>query len=263
MDLLKAAVPFDDDDPRRAEQKLMQSEVRTLIGIGHWVGLWHPQAQFPVNAASEFAAGPDVGVLTFCLHIFMFLKAHPDPLSFGGLGCTSLLLADPTVAPFTPGKKEWGFHASCDASILVKSISGGNLMLAGGRIDTLCGRQHLVSPDSFTSELVAAGSTLNRIIPVRGQLLELSIYQDLPTPLWIDAAATIFVIQDQRSVKKSLWARRRALILQEAQRLKEIIVMKISERDNFSDPETKQLRIKVWNRLVWYSNNLPGPMPEL
>jgi hypothetical protein len=263
MDSLKSVEPFPDSDPRRIEQKMMQSEIRTLIGIGHWVGLWHPQAQFPFNAASEFGANGDSGVLSFCLHAFMYLKAHPDPPNFGGEGCTSLVLANPTVPPFTFGKKEWGFHAACDASILVKSISGGNLMLAGARFDTLCGRQHLVSPDSCTSELVAAGSTLNKIIPARGRLLELSIYQDLPTPLYIDAASTIFIIHDQRSVKKSLWTRRRALILQEAQLMQEIVALKISEADNFSDSETKNLKLKVWRRLLWYSNNLAGPMPEV
>ena len=36
---------------------------------------WHTQASFPTNCASEFAAAPTLAVLTFMLHMFMFLKA--------------------------------------------------------------------------------------------------------------------------------------------------------------------------------------------
>ena len=263
VDSLKFAVALEPGDPGRAEQLLMQSETRTLIGIGHWVGLWHPQALFPFNAASEFAHNPDYGVLSFCLHAFMFLKAHPDPPNYGGPGCTSLELASPTIPPFTPGQREWGLHASCDASILIKSITGGNVMLAGCRIAPMCGRQHIVAPESFAAELTAAGTVLNQLLPCRGQMLEVSIYQDQPTPLYIDSSSCVFVIHDARAVgKKSIWIRRRAAILQEAQRMKEIIAVKIDGKDNPSDAETKALAFKMWRRLVWYSNNLPGPMPE-
>ena len=43
----------------------------------------------------------------------------------------------------------------------------------------------------------------------------------------------------------------------------EIIAVKIIGTDNPSDAETKALTFKVWKRLVWYSNNRPGDMPEL
>ena len=135
-------------------------------------------------------------------------------------------------------------------------------MLAGGRIDTLCGGQHLTSPDSTTSELVAAGSFLHKtIIPVRGQLLELGIHQDHPTPVYIDSASAIFIINDQASAKRFLWVLRRATILQEAVNMGEIIVFKIGERDNFSDPETKQLIIRTWKRHLHYTHNFPGDPP--
>ena len=193
----------------------------------------------------------------------MYLHANPDPPTFGGPGCTSLVLADPTVPPFTEGAKEWGLHAAGDASILEHSITGANLMLAGARADTLCQRQHLTAPDAHSAELKAAGSLLQNVLPLRGQLLELSIYQDPPTPVYIDSASTVFVIQDKRAVKRSVWTLRIARVLQEAQLLREIIALKISERDNFADPEIKSTTIKVWRRHLWYTNNLPGEMPDL
>ena len=134
-------------------------------------------------------------------------------------------------------------------------------MLAGGRIDTLCQRTHLTSPDAHTTEMVSAGSMLARVLPVRGQLLELSIYQHLHTPVYIDSASAIFVIEDKRAAKRSIWLLRRAAILQEAQQMRDIIVIKISESDQFSDPETKVVAAKTYRKHLWYTNNLQQPMP--
>ena len=247
--------------PGRTEYLSMQAETRTLIGAGHWAGNWHPQMIFGTNAASKYTQDPNLAVHTFMLQQFMYVYAHPEPPNFGGKGCNSLELAEPTVAPFTPGKKEWGLHVACDASIMLDSISAANQMLAGARIDTLCQRPHLTSPASHISELVAAGSSLHRLLPVRGILLEASIYQDQPTPLYIDSASTIFVIADSAAVKKTMWLNRRATILQEAQMMGDIIAIKIGEHDNFADPETKLLIIRTWRRHLWYVHNLPGDMP--
>ena len=193
----------DDDDPNLAEFLDMQSETRVLTGIGHWIGQWHPQAQFPSNAAAKYMHNPKDTVRKFLLHMFMFLHHRPDAPVFGGPGCTSLDRCEPTVAPFTPGKKEWGHHAACDASIIVDSITGGNQLLAGARIDTVCQRQHLKAPDPHGGEIVAAGTFLHRVLPVRGQLLELSILQDTPTPLYIDSSSAIFVINAMTSPPSS------------------------------------------------------------
>lgn len=259
---LKFAEALPDTNPGRTAQLAMQSEVRTLIGVGHWVAQWHPQACFAFNAASAFAANPDTSVLTFVLHVFMYLNEHPNPCIYGGKGCHSLVLAEPTVPPFTPGAKEWGLHAAADSSILVDSISGGKILLAGAVISTVCQRQHLTSPDSYTSELVAAGTVLHQILPTRGQLLEVSIHQDQPTPLYIDSASTLFTIHDQRAIRRSLWTRRRARILQQAQEMADIIAIKIDTEDNFSDPETKSLIVKAWYRHLCYNNNLTVSIPD-
>ena len=239
----------------------MQAEARTLIGAGHWAGNWHPQILFGTNAAGKYTQNPNMAVVTFMLAQFMYVYAHPEPPNFGGDGCDGLELAEPTVVPFTPGRKEWGLHAACDASIMLDSVSGANAMLAGARIDTLCQRPHLTSPASHISELVAAGSALHRILPIRGILLEVSTYQDQPTPLYIDSASTIFVIADSAAVKKTMWLNRRAIILQQAQLMGDIVAVKIGEHDNFADPETKLLIIKTWRRHLWYVHNLPGDMP--
>ena len=77
----------------------------------------------------------------------------------------------------------------------------------------------------------------------------------------IDSASTIFVIADSAAVKKTMWLNRRAIILQQAQQMGDIVAVKIGEHDNFADPETKLLIIKTWRRHLWYVHNLPGDMP--
>ena len=130
-------------------------------------------------------------------------------------------------------------------------------MLAGASIETLMQRQHLVAPESHTIELVAAGTALHRIIPVRGLLQELFIIQELPTPLWMDSLSTWFVALDKAAVKKSIWLRRRAVMLQDGVDQGEVRPLKIAGEDNLADVETKYLVFHVWRRLMAEANNLP------
>jgi len=123
-------------------------------------------------------------------------------------------------------------------------------------------RQHLSAPDSHTIELVAAGTALHRVIPMRGLLQEVRITQEAPTPLYIDSASTVFVAMNRASIKRSVWLRRRALVVQEGVTMGEVVPIKIGERDNCSDAETKYLIYSVWRRHMHYTHNEPGDPPE-
>jgi hypothetical protein len=90
------------------------------------------------------------------------------------------------------------------SNVDMPSITGGVTMLAGGVIDALSQRQHTVSPDAHTSEVVAAGTCLHRVIAIRGILQELRIPQVTPTPLYVDSISTSFVANDTGSVKRSM-----------------------------------------------------------
>ena len=82
-------------------------------------------------------------------------------------------------------------------------ITASKILLAGASIETLMQRQHLTAPESHTIELVAAGTALHRIIPIRGILQELYIIQERPTPLYMDSMSTLYVALDRAAVKKS------------------------------------------------------------
>ena len=83
-------------------------------------------------------------------------------------------------------------------------------MLAGGAILTVSSRQHLATPDMHANEVLAAGTIMHKIVPLRGFLTKARIPQEHGTPLYIDSASTVFVAQSRGAVKKSAWIRRRS-----------------------------------------------------
>ena len=132
-------------------------------------------------------------------------------------------------------------------TILAKSITGGVLMI-GGAPEPVCQRQHLVAPDAHTGEVSAAGVLLNLAIPIRGFMHECRIHQAKPTPMYCDSASTIFVANDDKAVKRSVWVLRRAAVLREGVDSGEIEFVKISEHDNVADGLTKALKYETWRR---------------
>ena len=248
-------------DPRLAAYLEMQSETRSLLGLLLWVSLAYPQISYHVNRACGFMSNPSHEVNAYAKHIAMHLYQYPIPVTWGG--CTSLELSVPTVAPFTDGAKEYGLHFAADASPddAARGITGGVGMLAGGAILTISSRQHLATPDMHANEVLAAGTIMHKIVPLRGFLTEARIPQEHGTPLYIDSASTVFVAQSRGAVKKSAWIRRRSEVLTEAFDMGECDPIKIEEYNNFSDPQTKYLVYRVWMRHLHYTHNLAGDPP--
>ena len=248
-------------DPRLATYLEMQSETRSLLGLLLWVSLAYPQISYHVNRACGFMSNPSHEVNAYAKHIAMHLYQYPIPVTWGG--CTSLELSVPTVAPFTDGAKEYGLHFAADASPddAARGITGGVGMLAGGAILTISSRQHLATPDMHANEVLAAGTIMHKIVPLRGFLTEARIPQEHGTPLYIDSASTVFVAQSRGAVKKSAWIRRRSEVLTEAFDMGECDPIKIEEYNNFSDPQTKYLVYRVWMRHLHYTHNLAGDPP--
>ena len=258
--LTKGEVP-NVSDPRHASYLEMQSETRSLLGLLLWVSLAYPQISFQVNKACGFMSSPSYDVNAYAKHIAMHLYKHPVPVTWGG--GKDLELSQPSPPPFTQGLKEYGLHFAADAAPddSARGITGGVGMFNGGVILTVSSRQHLASPDMHAYEVLAAGTIMHKIVPIRGLLTEWRISQEHPTPLYIDSASTVFVAQSRGAVKKSAWIRRRAEVLQEAFDMGECDPRKIEEYNNISDPQTKYLTYKVWMRHLHYTHNLEGEPP--
>ena len=60
-------------------------------------------------------ANPSWGVNAFAKHIALHLYQYPVAVKWGGKkNVTSLVLAQPTIKPFTTGAKEYGLHFAAD-----------------------------------------------------------------------------------------------------------------------------------------------------
>ena len=248
-------------DPAREKILEMQTETRSIFGQLLWLANVYPIIQYATTRGCEFVANPDWSVHKLGLHISMHIVAHHQPLVFGGKQCTSLILANPTIKPFTAGAKEYGLHAFADGALVPKSITGGTLMLAGASILDICQRQHLAAPDSHSNEIVAATTVLHSCVPIRGLLQECSVHQDRPTPFYVDSGSAVAAAQNRSAPKRSIWLQRRTLVFHEGVEQKEIEPTHISERDNVSDPNTKYLTYDVTKRHHHYKCNAAGDPP--
>ena len=128
-------------------------------------------------------------------------------------------------------------------------------MLAGGPVQAILQRQHLKAPCAHTAEVVAGGNNVNMIIPVSGVLQEAHIRQGVATPLYLDSRTTVLVASDDAAAKRSVWLKRRIVVLQDAVDLGEIVPIHVPESNMVADIFTKYLKLVVWQRHVAYLLN--------
>ena len=126
-------------DPDRAPFLQMQTETRSILGLLIWLSIAYPQISMATNKGCGHMANPSWSVNAFAKHIILHLYQYPLPVTWGGdKSVKSLVLAQPTIKPYTSGAKEYGLHFAADAAPgpSAKGITGGVGMLAGGAIDT-------------------------------------------------------------------------------------------------------------------------------
>jgi hypothetical protein len=167
---------------------------------------------------------------------------QPLSVTWGGPGCTSLEAVESSPLPFTvDGYVNYGLIAFSDSNVDTPSVSGTLIMLGGGAIEMLSQRQHLVSPDSHTSEVAAAGTCVNHVTTMRGILQELYCPQLFPTPVYLDSLSTFYVAADKHSVKRSQHNMRRTAVLTQARENGEIVPIHVSEKHMAADGLTKPI----------------------
>ena len=131
--------------------------------------------------------------------------------------------------------------AFSDSNVDTPSVSGAAILLGGGAIEMSSQRQHLVSPDSHTSEVTAAGTCVNTLTSIRGMLQEMYCPQLYPTPLYLDSISTFYVAADKHSVRRSQHMLRRVAVLTQARENGEIVPIHISEKHMAADGLTKPI----------------------
>ena len=117
-----------------------------------------------------------------------------------------------------------------------------------GPINLVRGRQHLTAPCSHSAEAAGGGTNLNALIPANGVLQEIHVRLGAPTPVYFDSSSTVDVSRSDKSVKRSLWLQRRAIVMQEAVEHGEMTAEHTSDELMHADALTKYLPYAKWRR---------------
>ena len=257
MDIAIGEVP-PEGHPDRPGYLAMQSEGSSLLGLMIWLTENYTQALFLTRWVGRTAHCLSPEGVKFLKYALMHLVAHPYATHWGGTTCRSLELSTPIKQPYSSEDQEWGLYFKYDANLSTsaKSMTGVVGMLAGGAIDNICQSQQCKAGETHTTEVVAGGTALNRIITARGLLQEMHYPSDRPTPTFTDSATSIFVANDDGALKRALWLRRRVLVLRDGVDEGEFEPIKIPEEDNAADVYTKYLVFQKWKRHTDFINNM-------
>ena len=190
--------------------------------------------------------------------------AHPRPKVGGGFARRSLAVNDAPRLPFASKLYDMGLICFEDANLgtlrpeqdddpapvadgstsrnavaAAKSVTGVVVMVGGAVVLATSQRQHHVHPDVHTTELHAAGTAVQVVMPLAGILQEFNIPQLRPIPVFCDSQSTIFVANNQSAVKRSVWTSRRAAALRAVVDSKDVQFLKIASADNVADMLTR------------------------
>jgi hypothetical protein len=244
------------DDPMYKSVLADNAMCRHAIGVYTYASIAYPHLVMPNSVLGKNAAYPHCRTLKGLRHMAMHLRANKRSASYCTYGVVGLERSadDELIAPHGVRRPVY-LHAFVDANLKSYSRTGGVAMLACGTIHTVSQNQHLASPCSHTSEVVAASTFFNHLVPTIGSLQELGIMQGVACPYYLDSKTTVFVANDDKGVKKSVWLIRRTAVLRDGVVGGHINPLYLSERDNCADPFTKYLPVAVWLRHMLYLLN--------
>ena len=244
------------DDPSYAPTISRMALTRHGLGVSIWLSLCYIEIMRGTNELCSNMQFPSEVTHKCLCYQTMYLQAHGKGITYGPCSFGSLE-RDPKVNVSSPrtGATLPFFHYFSDANLATSSITGGIGMLAKGAIMGVSQRQQLASPCAHTSEIVAASTNLNLLIPVSGVLQEVHVRCGAKVPFYLDSKTTVFVAKSDTAIKKSVWLIRRAAVLEDGVVNGEIEPIHISEQDMAADPFTKYLPRDVWIRHMIFVMN--------
>ena len=244
----------------------MQTKCRQLLGSLIYLENIYPEIVWPVNYLAGFMSNPSAEVYKHAKYTLQYLVGNAEPVVYGGVGKVGLVMPEQFDPPFVRSTPP-GLFAFGDANLQAprgehatvpdnaKSFTGYVLMLGCAALVTRTHRQHLVAPDTHTSESQAISSTAFAVVPMRGLLQEIGIPQARATIIYCDSQSSVYAANDTGATKRSVWTLRRIASLREFTELEYILVVKISEKDNVADGFTKAIVLEVWRRHMAYIHN--------
>ena len=258
MNIAKLKADPDEDPPAGAPadafHKAKLEQRRALLGLLLWVAdMYGPRARLAANLLCGHMSNPCAAVYRAAKHLLLHLHGHGEPVMYHASPTGSLALSQPTVAPFTKGKMEFGLHAASDSDLGEgRSVSALVIMLGGAAVDSTSQRQHLASPDSTAAEVTAAGTGLTKLVAARQWLQCVRVPQVEPSPYYMDSSSAILLGDSAGAPRRSIWIRRRIDVLTDYAEIGESRYVKIDESDNFSDGFSKPVKHDTFLRHLIY-----------
>jgi hypothetical protein len=242
---------LDRNDPSYASTIERMALTRHALGVSIWLSICYIEIMRGNNELCSNMQFPSEITHKCVCYQTMYLQSYGRGITYGPCVFGSLELDSSTDVSNPRGDEKYAFfHYFSDANggsiENVSSITGGIGMLAKAAILGVSLRQHLASPCVHTSEVVAASTNLNLLIPVSGVLQETRVRRGAKIPFYLDSMTTVFVAKSDTAIKKSVWLIRRAAVLEDGVSNGEIDPIHISERDMAADPFTKFLPRDVW-----------------
>jgi hypothetical protein len=256
IDKLEGGVIPDENDPGRAAVLKEMESLRKIFGSCIWLSIAYPQMLRPTCVFCKNMANPS-SAQAHQVHAHARAGQPNWPLVWqkGWLRARAtrdarrsrLRSEQAHVLPLLFGRQRrssqldgWCWHA-----------------VACGPIQLICLRQHHATPGSHASELTAGGTNVDQVVPLNGVLHELHIRLGKPTPFYLDSKSSVFVAAKDTAIKTSVWLMRRAIVLQEAVKLGEVLPIHVPDPVMVADALTKYLTQSVYSRHMAYIQNLP------
>ena len=140
------------------------------------------------------------------------------------------------------GSKGAALTAYSDSDWAVRhSTTGFCIIFAGAPIGYSSKRQHCIALSSTEAEVMAASQTATEIFYFQGILRDLGMYQEEPTPLYIDNTGAEELARELKSCSRSRHITRRNLKVREFEADGIVRVARVATDDNPANIMTKLL----------------------
>jgi len=212
--------------------KKLTREYQQLVGALLYLSAWtRPDIAFAVNQAAKFMSNPGANHMVAAKRILRYLKGTAH------LGITYTRRAD--------GKANllWGFADADHAGDpdTRRSVTGYVNMMNGGAISWSSTRQAIVALSSSEAEFYAASNSGCDVSHLRGLMSDLGHAQPIPTPVFEDNWACIYLSRNAVMHNKSKHIDVRVYHLRDLVKAGIMQLVKVSTGEQVADAFTKSL----------------------
>ena len=195
-----------------------------------------PDICYAVGMVSRFQSNPGPDHWTAVKNILKYLRRTRNyMLVFSGIDLKMI------------GYTDYDFQADRDSR---RSTSGSVFTLNGGSVVWRSIKQSCIADSTMEAEYVAACEAAKEAVWLRKFLIDLEVVPDTAQPmtLYCDNSGAVANSKEPRSHKRLKHIKRRYHLIREIVARGDVEVKQISTHDNITDPFTKTLSIRVFEK---------------